>query len=404
MDADQKTIARLKFILLSLMMILFTGCVQAEQGTFLIATSTAPSKQTPTQPARPSPTASSKVKSIINLNYALSPADYGLTNTGLYCVTWSPDGRKIATGDRLGSLIVWDPIAGNLIHHLSGDRITLDCDWSGDGSVLVNASGPDIWTWDPEAGAPILRMRGIGGRIKGVRVSPDSSKVATWALYEKSGRIWALDSGEHLFALPHMAELIELAWSPDSSTVASAVNGPRAQVWDVSDGQVIAALEHDGNVNDLAWSPDGSLLAVGHDSGLSIWDPRKWDDGKPMTLDVDRGSYIAWSPDGSRIAVVTDALFSAQVEIWEVETQSRLYDLVSPSATLFDIAWSPDGRWLAAGFNNHMVAIWDMDTGEWSGVARHEAEDINKVAWSPDSRTLASVDAKGNLFLWRISD
>ena len=57
---------------------------------------------------------------------------------------------------------------------------------------------------------------------------------------------------------------------------------------------------------------------------------------------------------------------------------------------------------LAPELINGMVTTWDMNTGAWDGIGRHETDDVNTVAWSPDGQSLASADDAGIVLLWSL--
>jgi WD40 repeat protein len=365
MNAIRRQLVRIKIFLFPLVLVIVAGCTSVEPASISSPTNT-PVNNLPTQGVQPSPTTNLEQEDVMELRHRLSPAEFGLEDHAIVCVAWSPDGNRVAMGTRLGSLIVWDSLNGNLLHHLSsGERID-SCDWSANGDNLVSTSGPDLWMWDPLAGIPVQRVHGIGGLIKGVVFSPDSTMLASWAYGEKSGRIWDTTTGAHLFALPHRDELNQLTWSPDSSAIASSTRDQLVTVWNSADGQSVVALGHDGIVFDIAWSPDGLLLAVGHSTGVTIWDARTWTQDPMSTLEGESASYVEWSPDGRWIAFETGILVG-EIEVWEVMNEVQVYSLATTGAVVRDISWSPDGHWLAAALNNSMAAVWDMNTGIWVG-------------------------------------
>jgi len=69
------------------------------------------------------------------------------------------------------------------------------------------------------------------------------------------------------------------------------------------------------------------------------------------------------------------------------------------SATVCDIAWSPDGTMIASGSYDQMVQIWGPTTGETLAV-REGAGWNSMVAWSPDGSVIASVSQDHTLQVW----
>lgn len=113
------------------------------------------------------------------------------------------------------------------------------------------------------------------------------------------------------------------------------------------------------DVEGLAFHPDGSLLAVGIlGSEIHIFDTATWQTVRTIQLDpaeygvVPQIRMAAYSPDGSLLAAGTDA----GVFVWD--QQGTLLPKVVEGQT-FSLAFSPDGRWIAAGNR-----LWNPVTGE----------------------------------------
>src|SRR5260370_28074646 len=55
------------------------------------------------------------------------------------------------------------------------------------------------------------------------------------------------------------------------------------------------------------------------------------------------------------------------------------------------VAFSPDGKLLASGSDDHSIVIWNTDTGKQVATLTGDEEVIRSVAFSPDGKSLASV-------------
>lgn len=96
---------------------------------------------------------------------------------------------------------------------------------------------------------------------------------------------------------------------------------------------------------------------------------------------------VAWSPDGRRIAA---ACRDHTVRLFDGETGQRVgAPLTGHREAVRCVAFSPDGRRVASGGEDHTVRIWDVDSGEPIGspLAGHQ-DWVGGVVFSPDGRRL----------------
>jgi WD40 repeat protein len=129
-------------------------------------------------------------------------------------------------------------------------------------------------------------------------------------------------------------------------------------VWDVADGSLRVTLktgEANSIVSDVAFSPDGRTLAAAAGAEVWLWDSATWENTAVWAGPVFRTGEMAFSPDGSVLAVT----YVQQVWLWDAATGEKLTVKNSP-ASIFAIAYSPDGRFIATGTSDGNIHLWGV--------------------------------------------
>jgi WD40 repeat protein len=190
------------------------------------------------------------------------------------------------------------------------------------------------------------------------------------------------------------------------------------RVWDAHTGTVLFTYqEHQSPVHTIAWSPDGKRIASGgEDKAVHIWEPTKEpakrgflgtltqmlsSDRKPARLHGYQGriNALAWSPDGRRVAAATSTYQSI---VWEVSTTIIVASQTTNSAGVNTIAWSPDGKLLASGGNDKAVQIWNPATKHMTFPYRGHTGYVLALAWSPDGTRIASGGVDHTVQVWQV--
>jgi WD40 repeat protein/DNA-binding SARP family transcriptional activator/tRNA A-37 threonylcarbamoyl transferase component Bud32 len=190
-------------------------------------------------------------------------------------------------------------------------------------------------------------------------------------------------------------------WGPGGLVVVDgtfAAEGPRpvgsVDLRDQESGEIVRSLPgHDGEVTGAQFSSDGSMLATtAKDGRLSIWDLSS--DELIMTVG---GRGDAWSPsfsaDGSRVAAMFGSFGEPGLEVRVADLSSHHVQAIRTSSKwVNDIAISPDGRWVVAvsGYSGEGIDLIDVETAEVHPIANPIVAGLTSVAWSPDGRHIAA--------------
>jgi WD40 repeat protein len=175
--------------------------------------------------------------------------------------------------------------------------------------------------------------------------SPDGAKLVTTA--SGTAGLWLVATSQRLgMPIDSGSRILDVAFGPDATKVATAGSDGTARLWDATTGKRLGSpMKHPGQV------ADGPSFA-----------PRY-------------KSEIAGSPDGVKATTGPDATTTRAVI----------------SAPVHSVAFSPDGTMVATGGDDKMVRLWDATTGEALGAPMEHASGVLAVAFSPDGTRLATA-------------
>jgi WD40 repeat protein/tRNA A-37 threonylcarbamoyl transferase component Bud32 len=334
-------------------------------------------------------------------------------------VRFSPDGRHLAS---LGpsSVKVWDARTGEYRFLIRGASECLAYSPDG-GRIAAGGDGSTIRFWDARREQGALIHKGEYSSY-GVAFSPDGLLVARSSgvlldattvlpvrtFVPRPGEGW----GELVFH-PAPSPLRLLASSfrkPASDAPPPPPNAPGDLVLiDVATGRELRRIGGIPSPSFLRFSPDGRWLAARHlttaehDSGaVTVLDTTTW---KPVFTAPERGHArcnFAFAPDSHRLAVSREG----HVVVLDVPSGRELRRIGAFGVSAGALAWSPDGRRLAAAPNpegpaGHLIRLWDAETGsEAHALPLTAGESIQALSFSPDGRRLASAGFDDQIRIW----
>lgn len=108
----------------------------------------------------------------------------------------------------------------------------------------------------------------------------------------------------------------------------------------------------------------------------------------------------AFSPDGKRLAAATDA---GMVFLWDTTTGTRLDVLKGHTRHVRHLAFSPDGQTLASASADFTTRLWEIPAGREKLVLKGHTNWVTTVAYSPDGMRLATGSRDGTWRLWDVA-
>ena len=279
--------------------------------------------------------------------------------------------------------------------------------------------GPWVWSWQS--------------------LSPDG-KIAAALGFDETGfpqrrsasYLWLWDVGTrqvlHKLLMP-AHDNTSAAFSSDGRLVAAGDTEGRIRVWTLPDGKELADLNlqpkdgkkrHRYMVLRIVFSPDSKVMAVLAAGSLHLCDPRKGEELASWIVHSGSSSgaplCVAFAPDGKLLATGSQ---DGLVRLWDVGTHQQLREMALPlkepagGASEFQppyrshvdsVAFSPDGKRLAAGSSDKLVRLWEVATGKEVATLEGHKESIVWVEFAPDGKTVASLSDDNTVLIWKVPE
>lgn len=211
-----------------------------------------------------------------------------------------------------------------------------------------------------------------------------------------------------LCTMSHNSAITAIALHPNGQYLATATRNNVLFIWNVETGELIHTKTFYQRKNKsyqritaIAFHEKTPNIAVGTEDGeVHIMDTNIHK--VKQTVKVSQGSIsaIAYSPNGLNIVIGTSD--DTLARIFSFPGMNLITRLERHEKTITDIAYSPDGKYIATASMDHDVYVWDA-LGNFRLACYGHSQPVKSITFSPNSNKLATASLDGTIRIWDVS-
>jgi len=327
-------------------------------------------------------------------------------------VAFSPNGTRLVSASQDRTVRYWNACTGEQLAVLCGhtDHV-LQSAFRENGTELVSvAQDGTLRLWDLAAAESDYAIRGHSNFVYQAAYFPDGKRIAS-AAWDCTARVWNATTGQELLRLDHGAERYVVSVAVHSAgrfiaTRSRAEGAEKASVrlWDASNGQLLCRWTvptawEDGRV---AFAPCGDLFASGgRDGRVRLWDAASQSEVAVLPCGEMPIKDVAFSPDGKWLAAASDNGDCA-IRIWDLSTRTQVQVLRGHTQGVYTLAWNRTGTMLASGSLDTTARLWDTKT--WTTIAElPHGTRVYGIAFTAEGKLLACACADNLVRFWDVN-
>lgn len=313
-------------------------------------------------------------------------------------LTWSPDGKYLVSGSSYGAVQLWNVVSGELLNEYYPER------WGGEGISTITCSPGgnyvsfgrvvnfnlddkrrSVYVWDIEKNELMYELKGHIGSIEALAFSSDERYIASSSDEEECLRIWDISCGKEvaIFSSKY-GRIISVAFSPDNKHIIGVTENGCVLEWNIGTRSLITETisEYHGSVASTSFS-NNTLLLFYSDGVVLKFNSATNEYELVCNLRTHLNVLDSYMPGG----MVACAENQGDIKVWNINTNSHAAGMFMEGDKYELIEYHSDGRLYAYTIDNSVLKILDLQTGSWS-IPYLEGKNMNihSIHDTPDER------------------
>lgn len=247
--------------------------------------------------------------------------------------------------------------------------------WSPDATHIAitgEAFKSELFVLNVSSEDPPVTKGSFKSTLGSVSWSPDGNFIAAGS-YAHTAVVQDIKTERKLSSKLHTGSVTAVAWSLDSSYLASASTDGSIQVWEAATGREICEYHgHSENVHEILWSSDGTyIISCGVDHTIQIWDAHTATKLRSLEGHIDSVQRITFLDQDRLLASLSR---DGAVCIWRTDNwalaekfKTNFYPVFRPST----VSFHPSVALLAKSTRYEAITVYEIDIDQvYNGASK----------------------------------
>ena len=262
--------------------------------------------------------------------------------------------------------------------------------------VVSRSDNGVIKLWNALTGRFLHALDGVSVDV--ISLSNDGKLLA--CLSKGFLSIWETVTGVRLSTSQTCTQFAAIAFTEDSNIILTACHASTIQYWNITTGQCTPVVNgHIDSEKSITVSADAAtILAWGQGQEITVWKIQDYECYEKFSIvDEEAVQIVSISNDGIRLASAGKG-----IRVWDLPTRECRYNIFERFNPVTSLGMSPDGQFLAAGYDNASIQICNLDTRQHLQVLKGHYGPVVALSFSLEDFVLVSGSGDRTVRTWRL--